>query len=167
MVKHKFKNLRHGTVFAYGKYKPRYLRIEDVEDFSKQRWNAVSLGGGVLAKIPSNATVLVESKDEGHFTTGDERKKYLKIVADAEILYAIKDLMGGVYSLFDWFQYYKDSDPKFAESCAWLEHVLFTKGRTSDEYSKALKACKRQFRAAQIRDVGTNIRPHNQLDGHA
>jgi hypothetical protein len=53
----KFNQLKHGAVFTYGKYKMRFLRIEDVEDCSKQKWNAVQINSGVLFNIPKNATV--------------------------------------------------------------------------------------------------------------
>ena len=73
----KFSSLRHGTVFTFGRYSRRFIRIEDVEDYSKQRWNAVALSGGVLSSIPKNANVLVETerKTAMRKTT---KKKYSK-----------------------------------------------------------------------------------------
>jgi hypothetical protein len=74
MVRHKFSELIHGTIFTHGKYKRRYIRIEDVEDFSKQRWNSVSLSGGVLNYFSKNTIVLVTNMVSKRLRINNRRK---------------------------------------------------------------------------------------------
>jgi len=74
MVRHKFSELIHGMIFMHGEYKRRYIRIEDVEDFSKQKWNSVSLSGGVLNYFPKNAIILVTNKVSQRIQANNRRK---------------------------------------------------------------------------------------------
>jgi len=73
-------------------------------------------------------------------------KKLKKLATDAEVLYAIKDLLivNNGKNLINWFFFFKENDPKFSAACSRLESIHF-RGR---EYRKALKECVTSFKAA-------------------
>ena len=137
----RFSDLDTGARFLYGKHKMRMIKIEEVEDVSASRWNAVS--DGVLQLVPKRATVHLDDQASTFLSDG-QLHHLINLAMDAEILHAVKEKFKS-QSLYDWYTYYKENDPKFGEACSWLEHVMKTKGIGTKQYAAAVKKCKRTF----------------------
>lgn len=149
----KFSDLHRGAFFCHGPHKAEYIKVEDFEDASGESYNSIMLSGGMLSHIRPNETVFPNKRSVG-FMSGAQLHRLKSLAMDAEILRVCPEF--GAEDSFRWYFYFKESDPKFGEACAWLEHIVDTKGIGSKAYVSALNKCKKTLKKAIKRDKELN-----------
>ena len=153
----KFSDLGYGAWFVRDGV--RMMKIEEVEDFSKNRWNAVA--DGVLMSVPKRAVVQPDDSRGGSFLSPSQVDRLKVLAADVCMMYMMQDRPIS----FEWYLFFKENNATVSEACDRLAHVIATNGIGSKQYATAAKKCEMALLKAIQSEICFDIATANKMTG--